>query len=258
MKKRIIINISIILTILICLFLIFKFLPFGNTTYKNNNTSINFDIPKFSYLKNEYDNHFISFQSFRSVSSLKKDINKILRKYQLIVCNNETQYYNHKENLTILKYELKKGIFLNTINIQYEKGKKDNNECNKVTNPKKMKYQMKRCPDEICYGTNEFKYLHKNGNTYPLYYENDKFLLFQNGMNKMGYFNNMLGYEWISMQDILDFLDYQSEKKFFTKIIIENEQAILYKNNDFVLLQCKNKKIYIENPNFKYKSDYCQ
>lgn len=262
MKKKIGFIIAFILVItLIVGFMIIKFYPLGKTTYLTPNSSITLDIPVFSIFQEECCMYSVTFKSFRSTSSLKRELNSIMRDYTQMICNNQTFYYNEKEDITITDYGVNSGTFMNSFYITYEKGKRDKNECSVITDPTKMDYQMKECTSGICYGTNLFHYKHEDGNIYELYYENSRFLLFKTGMDKMTYFDSLLHHAWMSMQDIIDYLDYQSQQGTFDKSTSKDNKATIYKNKDFTLIECrtdKNKTVYIGNPDMTYQENYCK
>lgn len=106
---------SLIIIVILLLFL--EIFPFGIKNYKINDKII--QIPKMSII-NKKDNNEIILYSFRDSSSLKSDIKTILKKYKTIKVNNQTFYYDIKQNITIKKYSLKKGFLMNKIIIKYE------------------------------------------------------------------------------------------------------------------------------------------
>ena len=134
-------------------------------------------------------------------------------------------------------------------------GSKSNNECSLITDPKKLTHSILSCPLGICYGTNEFKYKGKDGNIYNLYFNLSTFLLFKNGRDEMHYFNSMLKFGWMSMQDVIDYLDYRVENN---KTVLElKENYKIYKSKEFYLILCDNKTIYIEDSTFVENNLYC-
>lgn len=106
------------LLIVFIVFLIFiEYFPFG---IKNKKISdINFIIPRMSIIEKKTSDKIV-LKSFRDSSILKRDIKKALKNYNIINENNKTYYYDLKQNITIKKYEVKKGFLINTIIIKYE------------------------------------------------------------------------------------------------------------------------------------------
>ena len=107
-------NISVILIVLL---LFFEYFPFGIKNYKIKGNNIK--IPRMTFVEKKTKSELV-LNSFRDSSSLKSDIKKILNKYQIIQENNKTYYYDIKQNITIKKYEVKKGFLINKIIIKYE------------------------------------------------------------------------------------------------------------------------------------------
>lgn len=236
-----------------------KFVPFGVTTYKSEQTDINLKIPKLSLFKSECCMHSASFTSFSSVLTLKMELNSIMSKYEEYTCNNKNYYYDEKQNITINGYGVESNFLFNTFYINYNIGKYGNDYCGIVTDYTKLKYEIIDISETgYCFIEEEMKYLNSDGNLYNLHYKCFGNLAFQTGIYKMEYLNNMLEYEWISMDIIIKFLEYQVENSKADKNTYSD--AILYKNNDFSLLQCNttNKDIYIGSTSFKYKEDYCK
>ncbi len=260
MKKIYLIILFLILLMGGILFI--KLFPFGTTKYTIPNTSVVLEIPKLSSYKKEDKNFSVSFKSIRSKLILEKELENIIKKYKIQTCNNKTIYYNEEDNITIIGYNVSHKNIYNIFNIDYHIGKYDNNECSIITDPQKLTYQIKKCPGDRCYGTDTFKYKNEDGNFYNLYYKHSKFLLFNSGMNTMQYLTSMLHSSWMSMQDVIDFLEYKVQNGETEKIVYKEPNSILYKNKDFSLLECNtssgNKDIYLLNPNFEYEDSYCQ
>ena len=106
-----------ILVIFVILLIFFEAFPFGIKNYKINDKII--QIPRLSIIEKKNKNELILI-SFRDSSSLKSNIKNILKKYQIVKTNNKSYYYDIKQNMTIKKYELKKGFLMNKIIIKYE------------------------------------------------------------------------------------------------------------------------------------------
>lgn len=255
MKKKIFFIVSLIFLILGFLF---YFFPFGIKKYEVSNSSVTLDMPKLATVIDEDDNS-IKLKFFRSKFSLKKDIKKIMDSYNTYYCNNSEVYYNKKNNVTIKSFKINSSFVFNELEINFEKGKISNNDCSVVKNFKKTDYSVKDCPGEFCYGTNHFYYQDENGKVYNLYYNYSKFLLFKTGNEKYNYLTSMLKYSWISMKDVINFLEFQSKNGNTIKQIDENGMYIKYYNKDFILIQCTsdNKDIYLEDYSSLEKNNFC-
>ncbi|MDD2435564.1 MAG: hypothetical protein PHO63_04845 [Bacilli bacterium] len=254
-----------IIILLIGLFVSLKFIPFGTTAYTSKQTNATLEIPKLSVFEKECCMFSATFKTFSSKLNIQSELNTIMKKYEKRTCNNKTIYYDKKHNITITEYGVKYGLIMNTFFITYDKGEYDNNDCSVVTNPTKLKYQIDyRLKNEsgTCYIPEQFKYLNKDGNMYNVYYECFGDLLLQTGLETMNFLNNMLFYDWISMYDVIGFLEYQVENKAATRQIFKDGGSTLYKNKDFSLLKCNtisgNQDIYIGSTDFEYKENYCK
>jgi hypothetical protein len=117
MKRLIMIIIVLMSIVVVSSFLIFK------SNYSNY--GINIDLPSFSIItKDELFNiSLINLGDFKSVDNQKNDyIDKLLS------CYDEGYFYDSKNDITILKYEVVNGNLFRTINIEYEDGNKCENE----------------------------------------------------------------------------------------------------------------------------------
>lgn len=261
---------KIVTTILIFLLIIIlsiKFIPFGSKNINMPNSLVNLKVPRLSFFKEECCMFSLTFKSFKSIFTLKLELNNIMNKYEKMTCNNKTYYYDEKNNITISEYGVNYGFILNEFYITYDKGKRDLNECSKITDSSKIDYRLQnpRADEITCIETRKIpmEYLNEDGKTYKLYYDwcfGD--LLFQTGIEKMNYLDSMLAYDWISMHDIIDFLEYQVENNTATKDLYRDGGSVLYKNKDFALLYCNtiegNKDIYISDTNLEYENEYCK
>ena len=245
--------------VLFVIFLILKFMPFNKSTYKSEQTGVKLKIPGFSSFKKECCMTSATFTSLRSSLVLKKELNDIMSDYEAYTCNNKIYYYDEKEDVTISEYGVEQGLLFNTFYITYDKGKRDANECSVMTDYKKIKYNVIPVNETgYCHIRENLKYRDSDNNLNNLFYECFGDLAIENGRGKMIILDNMLQYEWISMDTIINSLEYQVEQeKALKKTYGEN---VLYKNNDFSLLQCKttNKDIYISSTNFEYNEEYCK
>ena len=74
-------------------------------------------------------------------------------------------------------------------------------------------------------------------------------------MGYPGYFEDLLLSSYISMDTLLKFLDYQVSENKATKT--NYQDGTFYKNNDFSLLKCNNKIIYMSDE-LEYNENYCK
>src|SRR5574344_2520856 len=121
MKKYSNVFIMIIL-IIVVIILGIKFIPFGYHNYKNEKMMSSLTIPKLSVFDKECCMFSASFKSYRSVYSLKNELDNIMKKYDKISCNSKTYYYDKKNDITISDYGVESGIIVNTFFITYDKG----------------------------------------------------------------------------------------------------------------------------------------
>ena len=86
-------------------------------------------------------------------------------------------------------------------------------------------------------------------------------LSMKKGMGYSDSFENMLQSSYISMDDLINFLEYQVENGDATKNYYSNKEITLYKNEDFSLLKCDtqngNKDVYISDQ-LEYNESYCK
>lgn len=99
--------------------------PFLFLRSSYNSEEISIQLPSFSFMVKEEEAKlsFVNFLSFKNVDNQK---NSYLDK--LTSCYDESYFYDSENDITILKYEVKNGDFIRTINIEYEKGNKCENE----------------------------------------------------------------------------------------------------------------------------------
>lgn len=269
MKKRTIFIILIIIFLILGILL--KFIPFKVTEYKIDSLSLKIPAMSFYNKKIKHKNNFISdkgniytiqFKNFRSKYTIEKELKKILDKYEIKECNNNKIYYNKNDDFTIINYKINKGFLFNTFYIEVLKGNTNINICSKITDPSKLKYVIMSSSlnyNNLPYTPSKLKYLNKDGNISNIYYNHSDDILFYTGTGKAKYLQDLLQFGWISMQDILDFLEYQ-EKNNKAKKINEKDYTLYY-NKDFSLLKCTNKNnndIYISNKKTLYNDDICK
>ena len=109
-------------------------IPYGKRSYFSEASNKNLEMPKFLKLKEECCSYTATFSSLRSVWALKKDMENILKNYEVLNCEGNTYYYNENENYTITDYNIKQGILFNQILLNYGNG----NSCNIDTKFKKL------------------------------------------------------------------------------------------------------------------------
>lgn len=259
MSKRVKI-VFIILGVIILSIICLKSIPYGTTTYKMPNSGIYLKAPKFSMFKEECCMFSSSFQSLRSKFLLEVELERMMNDYEKIVCHNQDVYYDKNTNITITDYGVKSGLLFNEFYITYDKGYPTNNECSVVTDATKMTYQIdysSKNKHGICYHPDTFQYVNEDGNSYNVHYTCFGDILFQSGMNKMHPLNNLLSMGWVSMSQVIDFLEYQVIEGTIKKETYQNEDTVMYRGKDFSLLKCGkrsggNKDIYIGDPKLKY------
>lgn len=116
-KKKLTILILIIIFIIV---LLIKFIPFGQKEYKILNMKIN--VPKLSKYDNICCMYSAAFKSFRSKYILEKEFDNIMKKYKKLKCNEHTYYYDEKDDITIIKYSVERGVLFNKFYIIFDKG----------------------------------------------------------------------------------------------------------------------------------------
>jgi len=215
-------------------------------------------------IEKDNDVYYTEFKSFSNILILKNQLYSDIEDYDNYYCNNNDYYYNITEDITITNYGVKLGFPFNTFYISYHIGKFTNSECGAVDTSKELSYYVYDAINidgiDYCYMDNEFKYLNADGNKYTVHYNCFGNLSFKNGLGKMTYIDDMLEYGWLSMKDIVEFLDYSEKNKKATKTNFDNNGSYLYRNEQFSLLKCdndKNKDIYISSSTFDYDINYC-
>ena len=88
----------------------------------------------------------------------------------------------------------------------------------------------------------------------------DYCLSIKKGMVYYSYFEKMLESSYLSIADLISFLEHQVETGTATKNIAQDEKSIIYKNADFTLLKCNtpsgNKDVYFSDK-LDTSIDYC-
>ena len=112
----------ILVAIIIASYVIFTYFPFGLQKYQSKNSDITFNVPGFSTFKEECCMFNASFKSIRSTFSIKKELEKELKNYEKVNCNNKTYYYNKNQDFTITEYYVNNGFIFNNFSITFDKG----------------------------------------------------------------------------------------------------------------------------------------
>ncbi len=237
--------ITTVIVVFVILLILLKFIPYG---FKSGKTDIK--VPRLSWNEQVTDDS-ITVTTTSSKLLLKIYMEALVVKYSTYTCRNTTMYYNKDKNLTINSYEIKSNGLFNTLTIYYNKGMNDQNYCSKVIDSKELSYRIKPPKRENLCHTPEKMHYNENGIKYTIYYSCFGDLLFKTGIEKMNYIREMLAYEWLSIQTITDFLEYQVEEEKSSKLTSQDNQNIAYINDSFSFIKCKrdntNTDIFINN-----------
>lgn len=249
MRKNLKVSIIFFVFVLVFTICIIKIFPFGNKKYINLNNSFSIELPKFSFDIETTENS-ITFKNFRSKNILKTELNRMLSNTQKYLCKNKFYYYDENNNLTFMDYKFSNESIFNKIEIEYYKGIFSNNECGIVGDYKELKYSITPVNDTgYCYIANSFDYTDEEGNLQKVYYDCFGNLALKNGMGKYIYIDQIFSYKWISMSELISFLEYQVKNGNFSKQQFDDYGSIIYENRDFFLLSCStkngNKSVYI-------------
>lgn len=254
--------IIILIFILLLSFIYIKFLSLGTNIYNLKNKDITIEIPNFSFYKGQKDNVLI-FNSIKSKNNINFILASLESKYEKYTCRNKSYYFDEINDITIINYDVKSSFPFNEIYITYNKGKYDNNYCNKVIDPTKTNYQFKEYPPDGNPRPFTFIATADNGDKIMVYYNIiTGRLLFKTGNGYMNYLESMIQFNWLTMSDVIKFLEYKVIQKEATVKEDIDIGYTLYTTKDFSLLECHtqfgNNDIYIEEPDFEYNANYCQ
>lgn len=97
-------------------------IPLEITTIKLKEEKIILDVPTLTEISSKQGS-YITLQSFRSKKALKKDMETILRGYEVIDCDSELYHYNPISNYTITVSQVRSSLIWNYVDLLYEKGK---------------------------------------------------------------------------------------------------------------------------------------
>lgn len=247
--------------LLVVVILTVKFFPFGSKKYTILSNNTTFELPKLSFDIHTSENKILNFKTFRSKTIIEAELISLLNQYDKYRCNSKEYYYDKQNNLTIMNYKFVNSHYLNQVQIEYHNNMFTNNECGKVGDFKNLKYTVTPVNETgYCYIDNYFEYEDVNGNIYNIHYNCFGNLSFENGMGKMIYLNQILSYKWISIENIIDFMEFQVANGNASKATFDENGSLIYENNDFYLLKCNtmenNKDIYIGKKIDKEKK-YC-
>ena len=121
MKKNIII-VLVILVVLIIGFIGIKFISFGTENAMMGASLIEMEVPKLSTLSEECCTYEATFSTLRGKSSIQKELDNMVEKYQKINCNGKTAYYDLTNNVTIFEYSVESSGLFTKYTIKYNKG----------------------------------------------------------------------------------------------------------------------------------------
>ena len=190
------------------------------------------------------------FTSLKNIKTIEKKLNKIISKYDKKLCNNNNNtYYDKKDDITILNYDIKQDGLYSKYYLSYIKGKISDNNCKIIEDYTKVEYGYDKSyyPVETKYKLTDKQYVYSSndGNVYNVYTDCPYCLTIKNGVGTMTTLVDMLNGNYIKMNTLIEALDYNVNKNSTTRE--EHDNGILYKNKKFNLFICNTKKkdIYI-------------
>ena len=107
--------------ILIVLIIAVKIVPLGTKKMTLGATIISIEVPKLSSLDSECCEYKATFKTIRGIKKKKKDFDSIMSKYQKVICNGISYYYDKENNITYKEITYEGGLLFNTYNISYVK-----------------------------------------------------------------------------------------------------------------------------------------
>jgi len=245
-NKKIIVYVIIVFLIVI---VGIKFIPLGSKNYQSSKLTSSLIVPRFSFIKKEKDNYVATFGTIKNKTILKLQLDNIMNNLKKKTCHYDTYYYDKDNDVTIEGYEIKSGILFNEFSIIYGKGEYSNDLCNVITDPTRIEYDYFHI-DDIREIKPLYKYLHEDGNLYNVHTTCDYCLSIKKGMGYYSYFEDLLKSSYMSMRDLISFLDYQVKIGDATRDVGINKEATIYKNKDFTFIECNtkegNKDIYFD------------
>ena len=257
-NKRII---YIVITFFIII-LVIKFIPLGTKNYHSSKLTSSLIVPRFSVIKDEKDNkdnYIATFKTIKNKTILKLQLDKIMNNLEKKTCHYDTYYYDKDNDVTIEKYKIKSGILFNEITITYGKGEYSNVLCNVITDPTRIEYRYFHI-DEGVEIKPLYKYLNEDGNLYDVHTTCDYCLSIKKGMGYNSFFEELLESSYMSMDDLITFLNHQVKIGDATKNVAVDGYSTVYKNKDFTLIKCDtpegNKDVYFDE-RLDSSIDYC-
>ena len=188
------------------------------------------------------------FTSLKNYKTIEKKLNKLVSNYEKKLCNNNNYtYYDKKNNLTILNYDIKKDKIYSKYYISFVKDKISDYNCKIIEDYTKVElgYDKSYYPKEEKYKVTDKQYVYSNidGKVYNVYTDCPYCLTVKNGVGTMTTLVDMLNGNFIKMNTVLEGLDYSVSNNNTKKET--NSKGTLYKNDKFNLFLCNNKHIYI-------------
>ncbi len=188
------------------------------------------------------------FTSLKNYKSVDKKIKRIISNSDKKLCNNNNYtYYDKKDDITIINYNIKQDKLYSKYYISYIKGKISNNNCKLIDDYTKVEYgyDKSNLPKENKYKITDKQYVysHEDGNVYNVYSDCPNCLTIKNGVGKMTTLVDMLKGNYIKMNTFLEGLEHDVTKNNTKKE--SHEKGTLYTNKKFSLFLCNNKSIYI-------------
>lgn len=116
-------KIIIVLVLIVCFYLGIKFIPMGTKRVRMGASLVELEVPKFSSIKSECCTYKVTFKTLRGKNIIKKELDKVINSYMKESCNNNTVYYNMKDDITITKYDVSGGFLYSTFTLEYVKGR---------------------------------------------------------------------------------------------------------------------------------------
>lgn len=188
------------------------------------------------------------FTSLKNYKSIDKKIKKILSNYDKKLCNNNIYtYYDKKNDITIMNYNIKQDKLYSKYYISYVKGKISNSNCKIIDDYTKVEYgydlsnMSKKEKHKIT--DKQYVYSHEDGKVYNVYSDCPECLTVKNGRGKMTKLVDMLNGNYIKMNTFLEGIEHDVTKNNTKKE--EHDKGTLYTNKKFSLFLCNNKSIYI-------------
>lgn len=121
MKNKLMIVIAIVVVLIIG-FIGIKFISFGTENAMMGASLIEIEVPKLSNLSEECCLYEATFTTLRGRSSIQKELDNMVSKYQQKDCDGSKAYYDLTNDVTIFEYGIKSSGIFTTYYIKYNKG----------------------------------------------------------------------------------------------------------------------------------------